>query len=216
MSYMYDGDENGEYGIYVAEGTGDDGRCFLRRKLSRSADTAIAVMCRECGGKKGKATSRILAKFEYWFRHEFPLNRQPFSPEVVKCYWSRIIGGWREVEQNYRGLAVLFIYRGRLVFCGMGEFAVYEYVPGEGQNRRWPIGRERHDLDRELGIPEPQTANITFFSRSISKETLFLILPRQLCLKYPNCGMKNQTLRQFAGELARYAPCAALCLVQYR
>lgn len=215
MSYMYNGDEKGEYGIYVAEGSTDDNRFFLRRKLSSGADTAFAVMCRESGGEKGKATSRILAEFEYWFRHEFPLNRQPFSPEVVKCYWSRIIGGWQEVEQN-RGLAVLLIHHGRFVFCGMGEFAVYEYVPGEGQDRRWPIGRERHDLDRELGIPEPQTANFTFFSRSISKETLFLILPRQLCLNYPKHSMRNRTLRQFAGGLAQHVPCAVLCLAQYR
>lgn len=215
MSYACDGEEKREYGMYVAEAAADDRGGVRRRRLGGCADTAIAVMCRGAGGGQGAAVRCILERFEHWFRHEFPFHRQPFSPEVVKCYWSRIVGR-QEAEQGCLGLAALLIYHGQLVFLGMGELAVYEYIPGEGKDRRWPVGRERRDLDRELGIPEPETEDLTFLSRSISKDTLFLILPRQLHVKYPNQINRNGQLRKLAGELARYAPCAALCFVRCR
>lgn len=214
LSYVCDGEKGREYGIYVAEGITDERRRFPRRISGGRADTAIAVMCREAGGERGKTACRILERFEHWFRYEFPLNRQPFSPEVVRCYWSRIIGGRQEMEQSCRGLAVLLIDRRHLVFYGMGELAVYEYIPGEGKGRRWPIGRERHDLDRELGIPEEETADFTFLSRSISKDTLFLILPGQCSVKDPNQLVRKRQMRQLADELSRYVPCAVLCHVQ--
>lgn len=216
MSYACDREEKGEYGIYAAEAVTDNCGSLRYRRSSGCADTAIAVMCRGAGVGKEKAVRCILERFEYWFKHEFPFNRQPFSPEVVKCYWSRIIGGWQGVEQSCPGLAALLIYRGQLVFCGLGELDVYEYILGEGKDRRWPVGRERRDLDRELGIPEPEMADLTFLSRSISKDTLFLILPRQLYVKYPNQINRNRQLRKLADELARHVPCAALCYVQCR
>lgn len=215
MSYAYDGDEKGEYGIYVAEGSTGDGS-FLSGRPKGRADTALAVMCQCMGGENQDRIFRILQKFEHWFRYEFSHNVDPFSPEVVKCYWRRMIGGTDGAERRGQGLAALLIYRDQLVFCGVGGFAVYEYSFDQKKGRRWPIGRERRELDRELGIPEQETESITFLSRSISKEAIFLILPRQISFQYPNKISRNKQWQQFTGELARHVPCAVLCHIQYK
>ena len=48
------------------------------------------------------------------------------------------------------------------MFCGWGELAVYEYTCERHGFRRWKVGQEREELDRELGIPEAELSKLTY------------------------------------------------------
>lgn len=210
VAYFWEPKGNDRVGIYVAEAlTGRKG--LPGRGQLRKDRIVFAVMCRrretvftevrpESGAQPeaqpgAETISRLLDEFARWFQKDFPDMSDEASAEVIKCYWRTIL--YRFLPEPLEGwdLAVFLAGGGRYLFCGLGEFYVYEYTcygkvrqrGGRhgmgGRGRRgdfvgspWYTCRERQRLDRELGADDGEPTEIYFQQRALSGHTLFLIL----------------------------------------
>lgn len=213
VSYIFSDVPKHGYGLYVSEGSVER-KGSLRKKIigDGGGDCALAVMCHvaaESGERTGEAVGQLLKAFEYWFGHEFPESQYCFSPEVIKRYWYNMLCGVAKGAECGWDLAVMLVHAGRYVVLGMGEIVMYEYSFDKNRYRRIYAGQERKEFDLELGIPEEETADFSFLCRSISKKSLYLIVPRHICLEYPGKIMNNRHLQRWMSHLAGKVPCAA-------
>lgn len=207
VAYFWEPKGNDRVGIYVAEavigGKGLPGRGQFRKNRT----VVFAVMCRRretvpTGAEpesraqpEAETVSRLQDEFARWFQEDFPDMSDEASTEVIKCCWRTILYRFLPEPMERWDLAVFLAGGGRYLFCGLGEFCVYEYTcygkvrPGGrrhgmgGRGRRgdfvgspWYTCRERQRLDRELGADDGEPTEIYFQQRALSGHTLFLIL----------------------------------------
>lgn len=173
ISYIYD-KTDGKTGLYVAEGYLGRHGSFMKR-FWHHRDTVMAVMCR---GEKTEFSVAI-KRLEQWFCTDFPQMVHSFSAAVVERYWYDILNS--KCQEKWAGseIMILLVHRGQYVFCGAGNFNVYEYFPVSGKYRRWYTCAERMKMDKELGLRdcEQQKLNLIFQHRVISENTFFSLLP---------------------------------------
>lgn len=197
-------------GMFVAEGCCQKWGCPFGNRIHLHSDTGMAVLCR---GEE-RASSYLLRQFEQWFQNDFPQLIQPFSADVVRRYWQSILGTLPDAEREAMELSVLLVYQGQYVFCGAGDFTVYEYSTDTGRYQKWYMGRERKELDCELGIAHQieQLPDFDWKHRKISENALFLILPRPVRLEYPKKIKSKRDIKKMTEILAGEVSCAiAVC-----
>lgn len=213
VSYVFSDVPKHGFGLYVSEGS-TEGKGSLRKKIigDVGGDCALVVMCHAaagCGERPAKAVSQLLKAFEYWFGHEFPASQYCFSPEVIKRYWYNLICGVGEGAECGWDLGIMLVYADWYVVLGMGEIVMYEYSFHKNRYRRICVGIERKEFDLELGIPKEEAADFLFLCRSISKKSLYLIVPRHICLEHPGKITNTHHLQRWMNHLAGKVPCAA-------
>lgn len=198
-------------GLFVAEGyscvRNEPG---ARMRAFGKCDTGMVVLCR---GEE-KTSSYLLRQFQQWFQDEFPQLLHPFSTDVVKRYWQSMLAVLSDAERGTLELSILLVHCGQYVFCGAGDFTVYEYSLDTGKYRKWYTGRERKKLDYELGIAhqEEQLPEFYMKHRKISENVLFLLLPRPVCLEFPKKIKRKRNIKKMTEILAEEVSCAiAVC-----
>lgn len=213
VSYIFSDVPKHGFGLYVAEGITERGGSLQKKIIGDcGGNCALAVMCHAaacCGDRSGEAVGRLLKEFEYWFRNEFPDSWFPFSPKVVKRHWYNMLRDVAEGGERGWDFAAMLVYGGRYVVFGMGEIVMYEYCFEKNRYRRIYTGKERKEFDLELGIPKEEAADFSFLCRPISKKSLYLIVPRHICLEYPGKITNNRHLQRWINHLSRQVPCAA-------
>lgn len=193
---------DGKSGLYIAEG-----HCAgrgVRRILHPRTDTAMAVLCQ---GEKA-AFQDVLRQMEQWFYNEFPQMVHPFSASVVERYWLSILK-LQPLEKSE--ISILLVHRGQYVFCGVGDFRVYEYFPDSGKWRRWHTCAERKELDKELGLCNcaQQRTTVFFRHRKISENTFFFLLPGLVSLDNSENMNKGISFKKMMSYLAEQVSCVA-------